>query len=186
MPEALRTKWTSLRHKHSWLMIQGSNSSPGPEDCRRAGQGKHGFRMISGWFPDGFRMVSGWFPGAWMQLWSCRPCQAKAQEQGRAAIANRRQRIGADSLARNLSALRAYAICAAGVALGWSPKRVNCLHHLPDKALNDRAREGFIRIKAEPDERPGVCPVICTGNVVGTPCFYLNLSLVAREGESSK
>ena len=156
-------------------MIQGSNSSPGPEDCRRAGQGKHGFRM-----------VSGWFPGAWMQLWSCRPCQAKAQEEGRAAIANRRQRIGADSLARNLSALRAYAICAAGVALGWSPKRVNCLHHLPDKALNDRAKEGFIRIKAEPDERPGVCPFICTGNVVGTPCFYLNLSLVAREGESSK
>lgn len=42
----------------------------------------------------------------------------KAQEQGRAAIANRRQRIGADSL-----------------------------------ALNDRAKEGFIRIKAEPDER---------------------------------
>lgn len=44
--------------------------------------------------------------------------KAKAQEEGRAAIANRRQRIGADSL-----------------------------------ALNDRAKEGFIRIKAEPDER---------------------------------
>lgn len=44
--------------------------------------------------------------------------KAKAQEEGRAAIANRRQRIGADSL-----------------------------------ALNDREKEGFIRIKAEPDER---------------------------------
>ena len=26
------------------------------------------------------------------------------------------------------------------------------------KALNDRAKEGFIKIKAEPDERPGVAP----------------------------
>ena len=171
-------------------MIQGSNSSPGPEDCRRAGQGKHGFRMVSGWFLDGFWIVSGWFPDGFLVLGCSHGAVALARQKRKRRDEQRlRTDASVSELTRwpgNLSALRAYAICAAGVALGWSPKRVNCLHHLPDKALNDRAKEGFIRIKAEPDERPGVCPVICTGNVVGTPCFYLNLSLVAREGESSK
>ena len=122
-----------------------------------------------------------------MQSWSCRPCQAKAQEEGRAAIANRRQRIGADSLARESQCPQySWAICGAGIAAdsSWSPNRVTCLHHLhrPDKALNDRAKEGFIRIKAEPDERPVVCHV---SMLLERP-HYWNLSLVVREGESSK
>ena len=129
--------------------------------------------MVSGWFLDGFWIVSGWFPDGFLVLGCSHGAVALARQKRKRRD---EQRLRTDASVSelthwpgNLSALRAYAICAAGVALGWSPKRVNCLHHLPDQALNDRAKEGFIRIKAEPDERPGVCPVICTGNVVGTP-----------------